>query len=56
MFHITIQHPVEGEAPVVLETEDRSLARSVAQLAKENGLDYEVSTEVAPRVVKFKGL
>uniref|UniRef100_A0A6H1ZYI2 Uncharacterized protein n=1 Tax=viral metagenome TaxID=1070528 RepID=A0A6H1ZYI2_9ZZZZ len=56
MYRITIQHPKEGQEPLVLQTDTRNLARSVVQLARENKLDYEVVTEVSPRIVKFKGL
>ena len=56
MYRITIQHPKEGQQPLVLQTEKRALANSVALVARENKLDYEVVTEVSPRIVKFKGL
>jgi len=49
VYRITIQHPKEGQEPLVLQTDTRNLARSVAQLARENKLDYEVVTEVSPR-------
>ena len=56
MYNITITHPVVGQQPLKLKTEHRHYARVISLLGEENHVKVEVVAEVAPRVVKFKGV
>lgn len=55
MFTITILTTLSKE-PLVLMTDVRSQSRIVVLVCKENGLPVEVTEEVKPRIVKFKGV
>lgn len=56
MYKVVIPHTEAGVPALKLETKERSRARAVALLGEENGLEVEVTVEVAPRKVKFKGM
>ena len=56
MYQIKIPHPQQGQAALRLQTENRNLARAAMMLGQENHLAVEVTEEVKPRVVKFKGV
>jgi len=56
VFIVTIKTKGEEKPILELKTEDRARSRSVALLCQENKLECMVTQELAPRVVKFKGL
>ena len=56
MFTIVIPNPEEGQSPITLHTLKRNLARAARELGNENNMAIEVTEEVKPRVVKFKGV
>ena len=56
MYIITIKTGQQGSPPLKLETISRPLARSCRILCLANKLECEVTEEVKPRPVKFKGV
>lgn len=56
MFTIAIPNNDPKGEPIILKTERRNLARAAKELGNENKIVVEVTEEVKPRVVKFKGV
>ena len=56
-YIVTVHYATEDKViPVILNTNDRAIARGIAMAAQENDLSWSVVENKAPAEVKFKGL
>ena len=56
MYKVVISHPEQGQKSISLETEQRSLCRSLTILCTENDIECQTTVEQKAKVVKFEGI
>jgi len=56
VYILTIKLSKNSEDTLILKTANRSYARFATLLFQQNGMAIEVTEEVVPRQVKFKGV